>query len=283
MDSPTYISLCTGLGGLDLGLHLALGRDCRPLALVEREAFLASHLVSTMEAGIIPPAPVWSDLKTFHPHSLGDSPDFIIGGYPCQPFSFAGLRRGTDDPRHLWPHIRRILLESEAPFCFFENVPGHLTLGFPEVLADLASLGFNAEWDHFSAHQVGSPQLRSRLFIFGYQPLPPIRRFLDYWLQMGHTLCPRLEGRLSESGPRSSPPQLHSVSSGFPPRRDDSEGWTRWLHLNPGTEPLICGGSHGISPWVDRIRALGNAVLPLVSALALRTLATRALGSGGAG
>lgn len=277
MDSPTYISLCTGLGGLDLGLHLALGGDCRPLALVEREAFLASHLVSTMEAGLMAPAPVWSDLKTFHPHSLGESPDFIIGGYPCQPFSVAGSRRGTDDPRHLWPHIRRILLESEAPFCFFENVPGHLDLGFSDVLEDLASLGFDAEWGLFSAASVGASHLRERLFVFGFQQDHEIRRYLEIRFQMGDALLSGLEGHPFQAEPSpGSGPQRHPSPSDFPPGPDDLDGWRGWLTRYPHTEPAIRRDADGLSTRVDRLRALGNAVVPLVSAVALRTLAARA-------
>src|SRR5215471_3212685 len=97
-----------------------------------------------------------------------ERPDLICGGYPCQPFSVAGTRRGTDDERHLWPYFRDALGVLRPEWALLENVPGHLGLGFGDVLADLAAGGYDVEWDCVPAAAVGAPHLRWRLFAVAY-------------------------------------------------------------------------------------------------------------------
>ena len=89
----------------------------------------------------------------------------LTAGYPCQPFSVAGKRRGADDPRHLWPHVARIIGEVEPPFVFLENVAHHLRLGFPEVASGLVGMGYRLAAGLFTAAEVGAPHKRERLFI----------------------------------------------------------------------------------------------------------------------
>ena len=90
-------------------------------------------------------------------------------GYPCQPFSVAGRRLGAADPRHLWPHVARIVGEVEPPFVFLENVAHHLRLGFPEVAGDLVGLGYRLAAGLFTAAEVGAPHRRERLFILAHR------------------------------------------------------------------------------------------------------------------
>lgn len=94
--------------------------------------------------------------------------DIIAGGYPCQPFSTAGKRRGTADPRHLWPHFRNAIGAVRPRYALLENVPGHVSLGLPTVLSDLSTLGYCAEWQIISAAAFNAPHLRERLFIVAY-------------------------------------------------------------------------------------------------------------------
>src|SRR5690606_12697411 len=115
------------------------------------------------------PAPVFTNAKTFPYEAFHGKIHWIIGGYPCQPFSHAGLRGGADDPRHLWPFIRRGIKESRPMGVFFENVEGHLSLGLRDVLTDLRKLGYQAEVGLFSAAEVGAPHRRNRVFILGLE------------------------------------------------------------------------------------------------------------------
>jgi DNA (cytosine-5)-methyltransferase 1 len=94
--------------------------------------------------------------------------DIITAGYPCQPFSTSGSRKGADDERHLWPHILKIISQVRPQFVVLENVRGHLSLGFKEVLADLASIGYDCEWQLVRASDIGAPHERSRLFAIAY-------------------------------------------------------------------------------------------------------------------
>jgi DNA (cytosine-5)-methyltransferase 1 len=111
------------------------------------------------------PAPIWTDLKTFPWEEFRDKVDVLSGGYPCQPFSAAGKRLGTDDPRHLWPYIASGIRLLRPKLCFFENVEGHISLGLREVVRELEELGYETTWGIFSAAEVGAPHQRKRVFI----------------------------------------------------------------------------------------------------------------------
>ncbi len=162
------LSLCAGAGGLDLGLHLALP-DYRTVCYVERESYAASALVARMEDEALDRAPVWDDVTNFDGKAWRGMVDIVHGGYPCQPFSVAGRKLGDKDPRHLWPHIARIVREVKPPVCFFENVGGHLRLGFEQVHDDLRAMGYRVKTGLFTAAEVGAPHKRERLFILAYR------------------------------------------------------------------------------------------------------------------
>lgn len=161
---PTHISLCSGYGGIDLGLKRVLP-DLRTVAYAEIEAFACELLLSRMEAGQLDAAPIWSNLKSFPWGAFSDRVDILSGGYPCQPFSAAGRRLGIEDERHLWPYIADGIRILRPRICFFENVEGHISLGLREVIEELEGLGYRATWGIFSAAEVGAPHQRKRVFI----------------------------------------------------------------------------------------------------------------------
>ena len=163
---PRVLSLCAGIGGLDLGLRLACG--ARTVGYVERDAFAAAVLVARMAEAALDPAPVWDDLSTFDGRAWRGRVDLVAAGIPCQPFSVAGKRRGLADERWLWSDVLRILDETAARALFLENVGGFTRHGLGRVLADLAARGFAAEWDHFRASDVGAPHRRERFFLLAH-------------------------------------------------------------------------------------------------------------------
>ncbi len=163
-QSPAILSLCTGMRGLERGIERVIG-DTRAVAYVEIEAFIIENLVQQMEKGVLAPTPVWSNLKTFDWKAFHGKVHGIIGGYPCQPFSVAGQQRGTEDPRHLWPYIKEGIQSIRPVWCFFENVPGHINIGYREVRSDLEGLGYTVKEGIFSAEEVGATHQRKRLFI----------------------------------------------------------------------------------------------------------------------
>jgi len=151
-----FVSLFAGIGGIDLGLERA-GMTC--VGQVEWESFPQAVLQKHW-----PDVPKIEDVRDFAGHEFGEF-DLLAGGYPCQPFSVAGSRKGKDDIRHLWPEVHRIIRNVRPRVVFLENVTGHLSLGFSDVLGDLASCGYDAEWDCIPAAAVGAPHRRDRVFI----------------------------------------------------------------------------------------------------------------------
>lgn len=166
------LSLCAGAGGLDEGVSLALaeGRGCRSVCYVERDAYTAAVLVARMAKQELDPAPVWTDVETFAGAPWRGAVDLALAGFPCQPWSAAGKRRGVEDERWVWPHIARCLREVRPGLVFLENVPPLVSGGgIAHVLGDLADIGLDAEWDVFSAAGIGAPHLRRRLFILAWR------------------------------------------------------------------------------------------------------------------
>ena len=163
--SPKFgISLCSGVGGLDLGLRIARP-EYRCICYIENEAYAASVLVARMADKTLDEAPVWSDLRTFDGKPWCGMVDIITCGFPCQPWSTAGKQRGVDDDRWLWPHIARIIRECEPTEVLLENVEGILRGGVQVIVPELAEMGYDAAWGRFSARGVGAPHRRNRIFI----------------------------------------------------------------------------------------------------------------------
>jgi DNA (cytosine-5)-methyltransferase 1 len=207
----THISLCAGYGGIDLGLKRAIP-NLRTVAFSEIEAFACANLVSKMEAGLLDPAPVWTNLKTFPWESFRGNVDILSGGYPCQPFSSAGKRLGKDDPRHLWPYIADGIRILQPALCFFENVEGHITLGLRDVLDDLGRLGYRTTWGIFSASEVGAPHQRKRVFILAHRSGAGLPR---HW---GLEHVGLSEGRQTEEGCAAEGGKLGSAGILWPSR-----------------------------------------------------------------
>ena len=286
MDNPeqlSCLSLCTGYGGIEAGLERA-GVRLRPVAYVEREAFAAANLVAKFEAGEMAPAPVWTDVKTFPYADFHGRVGIMLAGYPCQPFSSAGQRKGEADERHLWPHIAAGIAACQPRFVFCENVEGHLSLGIKDVFNDLDRLGYSYTAGLFSAEEVGATHRRKRLF----------------WL--AYSMHARREGRrdfsgvgrqqkLDETWPAGpgqpqhgweEPRTVGNAGGAEPdripdkPRPDVSEvGNTSQRQ----TESELGGTTDGPGPRpdantnrVDRLRLLGNGVVPQTAAKAFTTL-----------
>ena len=162
---PTAIHLCSGYGGFELALR---PWGVRTVAHVERDSYAASILMERMEQKRLDQAPIWDDLTTFDGEPWCGRVDILTAGFPCQPFSNAGARRGLDDDRWLWPSIARIISTVRPRFVVLENVPPVVRAGLPAVLADLAQLGFDAEWGLYSAADIGAPHRRQRWWCVAY-------------------------------------------------------------------------------------------------------------------
>lgn len=264
------MALCSGIGAMDLGLRLALGTGYRSVVHVERDAYAAAVLVARMEEQILDPAPIWDDVGTFDGHPWRGLVDIVTAGFPCQPFSRSGLRQGLADVRWIWKDIARVLGEVRPNFIFIENVPELSQHGLPRVLGDLSELGFDAEWDCFSAKDVEAPHTRERLWILAAHAASLGRgngsgESGDQAVSVGErgTTAHRCAG--DTAGARREGEGVRGFEPGQP-------GW--WAPA-PGV-PLL---AHGAATNVDRLRCSGNAVVPAVVALAFTELYSRLVGS----
>lgn len=252
------LGLCAGIGGLELGIKLACP-DARAVALVEREAFPAAILARRMEEGHLDPCPIWSDVATFNAKPLGGCVSILAAGYPCTPFSVAGRQAGEEDPRHVWPHVARVIRECGPQIVFVENVPGHVSRGLPEVLSTLHALGFHgAEWDLFTAAASGAKHIRRRLFLLAYADREYLRDFTERlaW-RPPQGVCGQGEEEPVEHGPaRYVARQLRGLWSAV----------KQVARVAPGSPSRV-----------DESRAIGNSVVPEVAARALVTLSRRAV------
>lgn len=266
VDRLNSLSLCSGGGGLDLGLSLAVPA-LRTVCWVEWEAFACEVLAARMEAKQVVEAPVWSDLRTFDGRPWRGVVDILSAGYPCQPFSLAGKRRGSDDPRHLWPHVRRVVGEVEPAICFFENVSGHLSLGFDQVAADLKGMGYTVAAGLFTAAEVGASHKRERLFILAVDDSDASVTSDHPHTRFGvATECanPRLDERISGG-------TAETILPLFPPPPMDAERWRTALAL----APECCPGEFQFPPLANGVALeslLGNGVVPLQAAYAFCSL-----------
>jgi DNA (cytosine-5)-methyltransferase 1 len=145
--------------------------DFNTLCYVEWEEYPRSVLIDAQRDGYLRPAPIWDDLTTFDARPLAGAIDPVLAGYPCQPFSQAGQRRGENDERHLWPDIVRIIKElgDDLQFIILENVSGYVTLGAETVLRDLWAMGFTPAAGIFSAEEVGASHERQRWFCVAHR------------------------------------------------------------------------------------------------------------------
>jgi DNA (cytosine-5)-methyltransferase 1 len=162
------LSLCAGVGGLELGIALALharGEAARGICYVEREAAAAASLVASMGAGWLHPAPVWSDLLTFDARPWRGLVHILASGDPCQDNSVAGNRAGAEGERFLAPEVVRIADECRPDRIFRENVPGNADGQLAAIVPALERLGYSVAAGIFSSAETGNTMRRERLFI----------------------------------------------------------------------------------------------------------------------
>ena len=280
-------SLFSGIGGIDLGLERAgmeIAWQCEADDYCRK--VLAKHW---------PGVPCYPDVRSL-PDDI-EPVDLVCGGYPCQPFSLAGRRSGTDDPRHLWPVFASTLRLLRPEWALLENVPGHLSLGFGDVLGDLATLGYDTEWTCIPAAAVGAPHLRWRLFVLAYanehgEPGQPLDAFAGPRLVVPNSGRPRrredARGSHGDEGADEGWAEEHDhVPGGLredvadttqQPQRESANDAAAVADRREAWEVPGCGGwwavepdvgrvAHGVPRRVDRLRALGNAVVPQVAEL----------------
>lgn len=165
------LSLCSGMGGLELGAEMA--GNFNVVAFCEKEAYPKAILQKRW-----PEVKVYDDINDITKEKLRidgiDKIDIITAGIPCQPFSVAGKRNGEEDERHLWPIVKNIVADIRPKYFILENVRGLLSIQsmdgvsggvFGQILIDLLEIGYCSAWFVYGAADVGAPHQRQRVFI----------------------------------------------------------------------------------------------------------------------
>jgi DNA (cytosine-5)-methyltransferase 1 len=160
-----HLDLFSGIGGFSLGLEATGGFET--VAFCDVEEFPRKVLQKHW-----PDVKQYKDIKELTYEKLKadgiDTIDIITGGYPCQPFSVAGRKKGEEDPRHLWPEYFRLVKECRPTWVIGENVSGHIKLGLDTVIKDLESEGYAVRPFSISASSVGANHQRERVWIMAY-------------------------------------------------------------------------------------------------------------------
>ena len=284
----TVGSLFSGIGGFDLGLERA---GMKVIWQSEIDEFASKVLKKHW-----PDVPNLGDITKVDWTNI-ERPDVICGGYPCQPFSTAGKRGGASDPRHLWPAMFNAICLLRPRYALMENVRGHLSLGFGRVLGDLAEIGYDAEWQVIPAAAVGALHKRDRVFIVAYPTSEGLQRrvgqvvkghrngFTNGRENVADTDGKRLEGqRAKQQTTRASGESAEMADTNGEQlgqqgrtkdigsknrvwsnnnRRETTNGFRQWWEV----EPDVGRVANGVSNRVDRLKGLGNAIVPQVAEL----------------
>jgi len=274
-------SLFSGIGGLDLGFERAgfdIAWQCEKAPYCQK--VLNKHWSNT---------PCYDNIEDLH-RAEGPTPtaDILIGGFPCQDISLAGKGAGLDGDRSgLWWEYARLIRVLEPRYAVLENVPALVNRGLQSILGWLAESGYDAEWQIVSAAAMGAPHLRERIFIVAYTPQHRVEK--PAWQNRkpkrrgkskGGVDTVRESSDVADAGveerdrrPGLRPVFKGSVGRGRPYDRCLQRGRRKWK-----SEPRVGRLADGVSGRVDRLRGLGNAVVPQVAeyvALCVRQHASR--------
>ena len=273
------LDLFSGIGGFSLGLERTGGFETA--AFCEFAEFprqiLAKHW---------PDVPCFPDVRELKGTDIEGPVDVICGGYPCQPFSTAGQRRGQEDDRHLWPEFNRLVAELRPTWIIGENVAGHISMGLDDVLSDLEGQGYTARTFVIPACAVSAPHRRDRVWTVAHAPQLQRNGSGEYRQSS--------ERQIPEFGKRSGPQPLADTERGgrqgqgkpINASNQAQEGKGKAVEpINGGqrqercVKPGLGGVFDGLSYWLDeprervkagvpnrapRLKALGNAVVPQI-------------------
>jgi DNA (cytosine-5)-methyltransferase 1 len=285
----THLDLFSGIGGFALAARWA---GLETIQFVEIDSFAQKVLKKNF-----PGVPIHDDIKTFDATQLCQ-PFLLTGGYPCQPFSQAGKRRGKEDDRHLWPEMLRVIRECRPTWICAENVAGHLTMGLDTVLADLESEDYSTRTFVIPACAKDAPHRRDRVWIVARNSnrgnVREIKEVSASHSTRSGRVCQdvaystELHGnerrehpeqgqrQVSESGDSGGSEDV--ADSNSIRQQDSSERYNQIPESRCGSkepedcrrsrwipEPSVGRVAHGIPSRVDRLRGLGNAIVPQVA------------------
>ena len=237
------LDLFSGIGGFSLAAKWA---GIETIGFCEMD----KHCQKVLKKNF-PAVPIFPDIKKLRRSDVSGTVDIITGGFPCQPFSVAGRKKGTEDDRDLWPEMLRIIKEFKPTWFIGENVANFINMAFPRTKTDLESEGYEVQPFIIPACSVGAPHRRDRVWI------------------VAHTSCVM----------RSS----SEIQSEEPAKSEGEKGheWKQFQFLYCGNnniefrkedKPFICRMDDGLSDEVDRLKGLGNSIVPQVAHQILKAI-----------
>ena len=270
-----HLDLFSGIGGFSLGLEATGGFETKAFCDIEKypRQVLQKHW---------PHVKQYEDIKELNYERLKadgiDSIDIITGGYPCQPFSIAGRQKGEQDSRHLWPEYFRLVKELRPTWVIGENVSGHIKLGLDTVIEDLESEDYSVRPFSISASSIGANHQRERIWILAHSrrsqwPRAELRGENENEtrqenanqferssstseVDVANTNDERLQ-RQWQSRNQFTPRFNSSRESSEEGQRTMGQGW--WE-----SEPNMGRVAHGVPKRVDRLKSLGNSLIPQI-------------------
>ena len=267
------LDLFSGIGGFSLGLEAA---GMTTVAFCERDPYGTKILNKHW-----PDVPVHNDVRQLDGTKYAGSIDVVCGGFPCQPFSVAGKQRGKEDDRHLWPEMLRVISESKPRWVIGENVSGFVRMALDDVCLDLENEGYTVRTFVLPACAADARHRRDRVFIVGYANSKhgwrDTNRRRESGLEVGRNLLAQTRReQVPDSTDRPSKDVAHATDKGLQGRKISCNTEGEGTHANEQftgfgyasgrqewpSEPAVCRMAHGVPNRVDRIKALGNAVVP---------------------
>ena len=270
------LDLFSGIGGFSLGLEWA---GMETIAMCEKDKFCRQVLAKHW-----PDITIHEDIRDLDGKDYKGSIDVVCGGFPCQPFSVAGKQLGKADDRHLWPEMLRVIKESAPTWVIGENVSGFVRMALDDVCSDLEGEGYRVQSFVIPACAVEAHHRRDRCWVVAYSDENDRRRRDSTISQERHTWMEHRSGGQGQPiegsaegmanpndtrAQRSEKPRSHG-EVGKEPNDQHLERCGRssiglsntqrqacWL-----PEPNVGRVAHGVPNRVDRIRSLGNAVVP---------------------
>lgn len=296
-----HLDLFSGIGGFALAAKMVGGIET--VGFCEIEPWARKVLKKNF-----PEIPCHDDVKTLKGNEYGTI-DLITGGYPCQPFSLAGKRKGQKDDRHLWPEVLRIIEKARPRMVLCENVAGHVSMGLDSVLSELESIAYTGEPLVIPACAVDAKHRRDRVWIIAYDDRAAIRHAEELIQRSESEAQPPHDGEKGlisntdntrqcsddekggEKGddfgicskvlaaargvrqPRQGAPG-DAVSSETERKREATITRNGSERCERSIEPAVGRVAHGIPQRLDRLKGLGNAIVPQVAAEILRAMIT---------
>jgi len=313
MNLLRHVDLCSGIGGFALGFQWA--NLSKPIMFCDIEPWSRQILSKHW-----PDVTIATDVKELanDPDGLVPDCDILTAGYPCQPFSQAGQRRGSEDDRHIWPYIFSIVQRKRPSWCVFENVYGHVSMGLDQVLSDLEGESYAARPFVVPACAVDAPHRRDRLWIIcrnvgnteseRYKQWSDVERegakdkqeqrlgvrsepsgssedvadTQSLFSNVGREHTEQSKRQVSKLGERGGKinvadtaskrqqrsrlhgrPQHQAQNKNGQANRVDNSGQGDTKFWQP--EPRVGRVANGVSKRVDRLKGLGNAIVPQIA------------------